>query len=185
MELKRQSKFGTLIFLLTISLFSTGIYFEISQENGFIKGDSGISNGDVFPIIAEHFELIISEFRNDGHDIQLTIPVSEISTDNWMRDFIMRISVLDASKGDITFYAHYVGNLEDGYPDGIYELNGDMTINGIANSNKVNLNFYRKNGKDFVKGSAIVSLENYHILAPGLGGIKVIDKISIIIDLKL
>ena len=183
--MKRQSIIVTLIFLLTISLFAKGSYFKIFQANGFIKGNSGISNGDVFPVIAEHFELIISEFHNDGHNIQLTIPVSEISTDNWMRDLHMRLSVLDASKGDITFNTYYVGNLKDGYPNGKYELNGDMIINGISKSNKVNLSFYRKNGRDFVKGSSIVSLENYNIIAPGLGRMKVIDKISIIIDLEL
>ena len=66
-----------------------------------------------------------------------------------------------------------------------YELIGNLTINGITKSIKANLNFHRKNEKGFVKGSALVSLENYNIIAPGLGAMKVINKISIIIDLEL
>ena len=174
-----------IIFLILIGYFTFGSSYVNSEKNGFIKGNSGSINGNVFPVIVNFFDLIVSKFENDGHEIQLTIPVSEISTDNWMRDVHMRITVLNASKGDIIFNAHYMGNLEDGFPEGKYDLIGNLTINGITKSNRVNLNFYRKNGKDFVKGSALVSLENYNIIAPGLGGMKVIDKISIIIDLVL
>ena len=183
--MKKRNVATTIIFLILTGYFTFGSSYVNSEKNGFIKGDSGSINGNVFPVIVEKFDLIISNFESVGHEIQLTIPVSEISTDNWMRDIHMRISVLDASKDDIIFNAHYMGNLKDGFPEGKYNLIGNLTINGITKSNKVNLNFYRINGKDFVKGSALVSLKNYNIIAPGLGGMKVIDKISIIIDLVL
>ena len=94
----------SIIFSTTIGLIALSTFDQFSEKNGFIKGNSESLNEDVFSIIAEKFELTISEFNSEGHNIQLTIPVSEITTDNWLRDIHMLMSVLDTSIGDITFF---------------------------------------------------------------------------------
>lgn len=173
-------------FLILIGSFILfGSPFTINEHSGFITGNAKLANGDFFPIIVHNFEISISDFKNESHQIEVKIPLKVVSTDNWLRDIIMKISVFDKSKGDIQFRFKYNENLKFGYPNGNVNLLGDLTINGITNPVFVNLEFYNKNDKSFVKGNAKISLNKFNIEAPGFSAFKVQDEVNIIFDLSL
>ena len=73
--------------------------------------------------------------------------------------------------------------MESGFPNKNINLLGDLTINGVTNLVFVNLEFYNKNGENFVKGNAKISLNKFNIKAPGFSTFKVQDELNF--DLSL
>jgi len=164
-----------LISIITLSAIS------LNQSAGSISGNSGSDNGDVFPVIAQDFNINVSEANDGFRDISVIIPVDEITTDNWMRDVHMRMSIFDSKYKNIEFVSKTNIPLESG----IYDLAGNLKINGISNPSTLQIEIYNKGDNLFAKGSSTVSLTAYKIASPGMGSMKVKDKISINFDLKL
>jgi polyisoprenoid-binding protein YceI len=164
-----------LISIITLSAIS------LNQKAGSISGNSGSDNGDIFPVIAQEFNINVSEANDGFREISVIIPIDEITTDNWMRDVHLRMSIFDSKYKNIEFTSKTNIPLESG----IYDLAGNLNINGKSNPSTLQIEIYNKGDKIFVKGSSTVSLKAYEIAAPGMGSMKVKDEISINFDLEL
>lgn len=163
-----------------ISIFTLSA-ITITQSLGSISGNSGSNNGDVFPVIAQKFNIDISEPINGFRNISVKIPTNNITTDNWMRDVHMRMSIFNSDYENIEFTCKTKTPLEAG----TYNLQGVLKINNVSNPSTLQIEIYKKMTDFYVKGTSSISLSEFKIDAPGMGTMKVVDEILINFDLKL
>lgn len=147
----------------------------INEDIGNISGSGGTKSGEVFPVIAQSFNLNISEPLESKRTVNVTVPVESITTEKWMRDIHMRMSVFDKSYPNVVFKAVTENELEPGN----VTLDGELTINGIQKPKSVSLELKEIHGSLEAAGSFEISLDNYGIKSPGMGPMKVSDKVSI------
>jgi polyisoprenoid-binding protein YceI len=172
-----QGKIG-LISLISIFTLSA---ITLTQSEGTLSGNSGSNNGDVFPVIAQEFNIDISKPINGFRNISVIIPTNGITTENWMRDVHMGMSIFNSDYENIEFTCKTNTLLEMGS----YNLVGELKINNVSNPSLLQIEIYNKKNNLFVKGTSTIRLSEYKIEAPGMGTMKVVDEISVNFDLKL
>ncbi len=158
--------------LLPIFVFGAII---INEDMGKITGSGETKSGEVFPVIAQSFNLDISEPLERKRHVNVTVPVASITTEKWMRDIHMRMSVFDKSYPNVIFMAETENELEPGN----VTLDGELTINGVQKPKSVSFEFKEIDGSLAAAGSIEISLNNFGIKSPGMGPMKVSDKVSI------
>ncbi|MBL7013729.1 MAG: YceI family protein [Candidatus Marinimicrobia bacterium] len=173
-----KKSFKKRIALLLLPLITVGA-FHVSNDSGFITGSASSTNGDSFPVIVEYFNIQVSDPIDGVRAVDVSIPIKRITTENWMRDVHMKMSIFDNKYKTITFKANTRSELKNGS----VSLDGVLTINGIEKSHQLVLSIHKKNHGLTISGATTVSLERYEISPPGMGPMKVNDKVEI--ELKL
>lgn len=147
----------------------------LTEADGTLTGNGATKSGKTFPITAQNFEISISESAAAVKTVTVTLPIKKITTDNWLRDAHMRMSIFKGDSKEVRFTANTTADLTPG----TLALTGDLTINGIAMPNTLKL-ITTQNGSDFqVEGSTTVLLSDYGIKPPGMGPMKVADSITL------
>ena len=166
------------IFLFPIIMVGA---IHLSNDVGSIIGSGSSKNGDVFPVIAQEFNIHISDEISDGRTIEVSIPVKKITTENWMRDKHMQMAIFDNEFPNIVFRANTLLPIQPGN----IELDGTLTINGKDRKHQLDLLLETVNSGITIKGNTQISLKEYGIKAPGMGPMKVFDLVLIDFDLKI
>ncbi|MCH7613810.1 MAG: YceI family protein [Candidatus Marinimicrobia bacterium] len=164
--------------LLPVFIFGA---LQISEELGSITGSGVTKGGEVFPVVVKSFTLDISEPVAGVREITFTIPTKNITTEKWMRDVHMRMSVFKKSHPNVLFSAKTGAELVPGHVN----LEGELTINSVSKPISVNLDLKDINGSLVAEGSLEVSLKEFGIKRPGMGPMKVLDTISMKFNISI
>ncbi|MBT7512781.1 MAG: YceI family protein [Candidatus Marinimicrobia bacterium] len=175
-----KKSFKKRIALLFLPLITMGA-FTLTNASGQITGSVFLTKGESFPVIVEYFDIQVSDPIDGVRTVDVSIPIKRITTENWMRDAHMRLSIFDNKYKTITFTAKTGYELKEGS----VLLDGILTINGIEKSHHLDLFLLKDKQGLSVKGTTEVSLENYGIKAPGMGPMKVKDKVKIELEIHI
>ncbi|NOZ07918.1 MAG: YceI family protein [FCB group bacterium] len=147
----------------------------VTETAGTITGNGSTKSGSTFPIKAQSFEITLSESAAAAKTLTVILPVKQITTDNWLRDTHMRMSIFKGDSKEVRFTATTAANLAPGTLD----LPGELIINGIPVPNTLKLTITQSEADFIVEGSTTVLLSDYGIKPPGMGPMKVANELNL------
>jgi len=156
---------------------------RLDQTVGSLSG-RGTTPSHTFEVNASEFEVQLSDPDDAGsRDITVRVPVSAITTGNSLRDMHMRESVfkgfLDAGKDMVVFSAKTDAPLSPGH----VAISGQLSILGVSRTQEVTIDLA---GSPLVAtGSASVDLANWGIDTPGMGPMKVEEKVPMNFQIRV
>ncbi len=151
----------------------------INAGNGTLEGQ-GHARTHNFPVIAKQFTITISDPDNSGsRSIQVSLKVKELTTNNFLRNAHMRMAVFNGDYPEITYTASL--NLTV-IQAGEYVLNGTLTINGKARPYPLKINLQPTGSQWHATGEFLIKLTDFDIALPGMGPMKVLDKVNLNLD---
>lgn len=173
-----RSKWIAGILLMATMVFGA---VTVTETAGTITGTGSTKSGSTFPITARSFEITLSESAAAVKTLTVVLPVKQITTDNWLRDTHMRMSIFKGDSKEVRFTATTAVILAPG----VLDLSGELIINGISVPNTLKLKITQQ-GADFeIEGSAIVLLSDYSIKPPGMGPMKVSNELNLQFNVKV
>ena len=175
-----KQSFTRVIGLFVLPIIIMGA-IKLSSQQGSIQGSASSSNGERFAVIATEFEIAISSVKNGSRTVDVSIPVKSITTENWMRDVHMKMSIFNKKFPQVEFSSSTAAEIKSGS----LQLDGIMTINGIQLPHTLNLSLDDLGQEFSVKGETKVSLEAYQIASPGMGPMEVNDLVQMTFDLRI
>ncbi len=163
---------------------SAAAALTLGQSSGYIKGD-GSTPSHGFPVVATKYTVEIGATDTSGFRlITVTVPVDEITTDNFMRDVHMRSAIFGAGKDKGIEEVVFTARTDQPVQPGSLDLAGELNVNGKSLPNKIRLAVSGDQTLT-IQGQAKVSLSAYGIDAPGMGPMEVADTVSLEFSVKV
>ncbi len=173
-----RSKWIAGILLMATMVFGA---VKVNETAGTITGNGSTKSGSTFPITARSFEITLSESAAAVKTVTVVLPVKQITTDNWLRDTHMRMSIFKGDSKEVRFTAATAASLAPG----VLDLQGELIINGISVPNTLKLTITQSDADFKVEGSTTVLLSDYGIKPPGMGPIKVANELNLQFSVKV
>ncbi len=154
----------------------------LDQSNGFLAGDGHARTHD-FPVKATGFKVDISDPTADGaRTVHVAVPVDGIDTGRSMRNFHLKMSMLNASKyPEITFDAVTKAKLTAGNT----VLEGNLTINGVSNPHQIDIELSNDNGQLIASGETTIVLSEFNLPLVGMGPMKLLDHVEMTFNIEV
>lgn len=167
----------TALLLMAPLLSWAGI--SVTEQNGTLQGLGHAKSHD-FPVIAQQFTIQVSDPDSSGlRAIQVTIPVQEISTENFMRNAHMRMAMFKGDYPEVTYQA--TATLAE-LTAGNIPLRGSLTINGIAKPYEFSIRLMPVGTQWRAAGSLQIKPTDFKMGLPGMGPMKVQDQVDLNLD---
>lgn len=149
---------------------------NLTEKDGKFAGEGHARSHD-FPVIVREFSVTIGEYITDqGREIRITIPISSITTGNFMRDAHLRTSVFKAKKfPEITFLGYTEGKLEPG----TYDVAGQLTIHGQTRDYAIEVKLEESVNGLMAKGELVIIPTDFGMPLVGMGPMKVQDHVEL------
>ncbi|RMF07013.1 MAG: YceI family protein [Candidatus Neomarinimicrobiota bacterium] len=154
----------------------------LSQNQGRIGG-TGFARTHTFPVIAEQFDVQISDPDTSGYrQIAVAIPVSQLNTNIGLRNMHMKTAIFKGKEFPlVTYQARTQAPLEPG----TVTLEGTLTINGIQESHPLTVELVQQDGVLHAVGSTLVHPTHFDMPLVGMGPMKLLDKVDMSFDIAL
>lgn len=165
--------------LLPLALFGQ---FRLTPANGTISGTGHAKSYD-FPVVIEDFTITVSPADSVGYrSITVEIPAKAITTENFVRDGYMHISVIRVRKHpDITFVASMAAELAPGSGTVV----GNLTFNGVTKEQSVEVTISERDGRLYANGSFVVVPTAFGLPLVVMGSMKVQDHVDLNFEFEI
>lgn len=169
-----------IISLLILPMLSWG-GINLDEGNGTLAG-LGHARSHDFPVVAQSFQLTTSDPDSQGiRQIELAVPVESITTENFMRNAHMRMAMFDGEFPLITYRAEI---LLPRIAAGDYNLAGVLIINGIERPYTFTIALTPVDDGWHATGTFLIKPTDFGMALPGMGPMKVLDKVDLSLDLN-
>ncbi|MCF7802396.1 MAG: YceI family protein [Candidatus Marinimicrobia bacterium] len=167
------------ISLLILPMLSWG-GINLDEGNGTLAG-LGHARSHDFPVVAHAFKLTTSDPDSQGvRQVKLTVPVESITTENFMRNAHMRMAMFNGEFPLITYRAEI---LLPRIAAGDYDLAGVLSINGIERPYIFTITVTPVGEGWHATGTFLIKPTDFDMALPGMGPMKVLDKVDLVLDL--
>ena len=168
-----------LALILPILLFGE---INLTDRDGTIQG-KGYAKSHDFPLVAQMFSITISDIEDNKRTLSFTLPVGELTTENFMRDKHMASAMFKRKE-----YPNIVYTGETDFinlTEGSFVLRGEVQINGKSEMLDIPLTIERSESDYVAKGSFSLQPTLFDMPLVGMGPMKLQDNVDLTIEFKL